>query len=240
MRYLKSYLVLTMVMGLLSSLMYAGQTVKQERDVSGFTEVKLTGHGTVYLTQGSEYKVIVEADEDDMEDIVTQIKGNSLVLKKKKRYFDGFSDITYYITMKKVDGLAIAGSGEIISKKVDSDDLSLAISGSGEIEIDALTARSLDLAISGSGDVTLAGNVPLQKISISGSGDYKAKNLVGETVTVDVAGSGKAEVNASADLTINSAGSGDIVYYGGTPRINSSMSGSKKIRSGDSNLRLKN
>lgn len=238
MRNLKSYLVLTVAIGLLSSLIYAGQTVKQERDVSGFTEVKLTGHGTVYLTQGPEFKVVVEADEDDMDDILTTVRGNSLVLKKKRSFFGNFSDITYYITMKKVDGLSIAGSGEIISKKVDSDDLSLAISGSGDIEIDALVANSLDLAISGSGDVTLSGTVPLQKISISGSGDYKAKNLVGETVTVDVAGSGKAEVNATADLTINSAGSGDIVYYGGTPRINSSMSGSKKIRSGGV-LRLK-
>jgi len=207
-------------------------TIKETRELSGFKQIKLNHSGELVLIQGSKESVVVEVDQDDLEFIETYVSRNVLVLDQKKKYFGRGYDVTYYVTYIDLDKVRINGSGSISADKMDVDEITFGISGSGNIDILDLNTNELDLNISGSGSAVFKGSAPTQNVSISGSGDYFSKDLIGESVSVRISGSGHAEVYTSKKLNVKSSGSGDVVFYGQPKSISNSSSGSSKVYSG--------
>jgi hypothetical protein len=212
----------------------AGSVVSETRPASNFTEVELVGAGDVILTQGSEEGLRVEAEENLMQYLRTEVRGHTLYL--------GLNDdqvnillvptrpIKYYVSLKTIEGLKLSGSGNFEARQLQADRLALGISGSGNIVIDALTAQSVETAISGSGRCQLGeGTAAEQRIRISGSGNYEGQQLAGQTVAVEITGSGKATVRAENSLEVRLAGSGDVRYYG-TPQVTQRITGSGRVQ----------
>jgi len=56
---------------------------KQKRQVDGFDEISLGVSADLYLRQGNQTNLELEGDSDDLEDIITEVKGNTLVIKYK-------------------------------------------------------------------------------------------------------------------------------------------------------------
>ncbi len=200
---------------------------KEQRTVSGFNIVKLSGSGTVHLTQGADETLTIEAAEDLLPYIESRVSGQTLVLGMKRNYrgWGRTGPIDYYLEMKNIAGLKVSGSGDIISEKVKSDELDLHISGSGDIEVGKITANEISAHISGSGGCQLSGKSDYQDIHISGSGEYEAGNLKSDLVDVSISGSGDVTVRVEDKLDVSISGSGKVGYYG-RPAVSSHSSGS--------------
>jgi hypothetical protein len=69
---------------------------------------------------------------------------------------------------------------------------------------------------------------PQQDITISGSGNVHAFDMLTHLTSVTISGSGTCEVTADSVLNVNISGSGDV-YFKGYPTLNSSISGSGTI-----------
>lgn len=211
-----------------------GQIVKEKRDLSGFTGVALSISGDVYITQGNQYKVEIEADRDMMNLIETDIDGNRLEIKKKHTVQRSFGPVRVYITMPKIEDLSVAGSGDIIAESViNTDEISLAVSGSGTLKLASLTANKIDANITGSGDIYVNGkssNNSTLEATITGSGDLKAGELAVGEATVRITGSGSATVNVLNELKTNITGSGSVNYKG-KPLVDANATGSGRTRS---------
>ncbi|PLX22761.1 MAG: hypothetical protein C0597_01840 [Marinilabiliales bacterium] len=90
---------------------------KEKRKVGEFTEIGLSIPADLYLTQGSTNEVIIEADEDLLEKIETEIRGSSLEIRFEKWYnYRGVGKINVYVTVKDINKLVVSGSGDIIAK----------------------------------------------------------------------------------------------------------------------------
>jgi hypothetical protein len=220
--------------GVLQGVEGSGKIITQDRAVSGFNRVELGGTGQVTITQGDQEALTVEADDNIMPYIRSDVRGNTLYLgytaAASGMRIRPSTPIKFNITMKQISGLEVSGSGNITAPNVDTSSLELQISGSGNVDIAALKAVSLDTGVSGSGSVNLSGQVTDQKISISGSGKYEAAKLQSQTADVSVSGSGDTTLWVTETLNVHISGSGDVSYYG-NPGIQSSSSGSGKIRS---------
>jgi len=211
----------------------SGNVVSETRHVSDFDRVSVTGSGRVVIMQGDGESLTVEADDNLMQYIKADVEGRTLVL--------GFTDtprfrtirpsrtIEFNVTLTKVSGLTITGSGDIEAKDIRAEDLEIEITGSGDVEIHSLTAEGLEVRVTGSGDVDLAGYVSEQDIEISGSGKYRGGDLESQSAKVRVSGSGEAVVWASDTLDVRITGSGDVEYYG-DPAITQTVTGSGRIR----------
>ncbi len=217
-----------------------GQMVSEERPVSGFDEIVLSGSGEVILTQDAVERLTIEAEKDVLPYLDTEVRGRTLYLGKKKHnwkrghWFDGHEKIKYYVSMKTIHGISISGSGSINSQNIDTDRIEIAISGSGDIDVKAIRSDKIDLRISGSGDCQLAGNVDDQDVIISGSGSYLAPELISQSTKISISGSGKATVQVEEELDVRISGSGSIRYSGNPQDLSLTSSGSgrvKKIRS---------
>ncbi|MBC7334088.1 MAG: DUF2807 domain-containing protein [Actinobacteria bacterium] len=88
----------------------------------------------------------------------------------------------------------------------------------------------LEMIISGAGRTKLFGSADEQKITISGTGSYDAKDLESKNCKIIISVTGKAIVNVSESLDISMSGIGSINYIGNPSVTQSITSGSGTIR----------
>lgn len=212
-----------------------GEVVEVKKDVSDFTYVELAVAGKLFLSQGSEYSLVIKAEEDALERIEVVVEGGKLRIKSKRNFCCTFQSdrIEAYLTMPIVEGLAIAGSGNIEAvTAVSATNLKASIAGSGIIKITTLTLESLSASIAGSGDIILNGKGSAKDLSVSiaGSGDLLVNGIVFNDANISIAGSGNASIESKENLKARVAGSGDI-YYKGNPLVDVKISGSGKVKS---------
>ncbi len=207
----------------------SGNLAQETRDHQDFTEVELAGSGDLLITQGENYSVVIETDDNLLGLYETRVRGDTLEIHPKRiGCIRKSSGLTVYVTMPEVEGFSIAGSGTVKGEELTADELSVEIAGSGTAYLDVNVTR-LETEIAGSGDAYLSGTAKHHEINIAGSGDIHAFSLETETTDVDIAGSGDAELTVERELDVNIAGSGDIRYKG-TPHVSQSVAGSGDIQ----------
>ena len=202
---------------------------KETRNVGDFTAVSFGVPGKLYIKQGS--KSSVELQGDDLDEIETEVRGDRLVIKREGKWNWGGNDrITAYVTVEKLEGLNVSGSGKAIGESnFKTDNLDLGVSGSGSVELE-VDADEIDTSISGSGDIYLTGNSGYHRVSISGSGKMDAEDLVSDSYKISISGSGTCRINVSKEIDAKVSGSGDVYYKGNPDKVYHSASGSGKIR----------
>ena len=208
--------------------------VKESRPVQDFEEVAMEGHGDLAIVQGDVEMLEVEADEEVLPKLKTEVRGRRLVLGYRS-WWDwltppwGAPPIHYTVTMKTVRGVVISGSGTVTAAEIHTDDLRLEMSGSGRGTIDRLAAETLELRISGSGRLEVGGGqVGAQEITISGSGSLRAEELTSDEADVRISGSGNIRLHAEKALNVHISGSGEVRYRG-QPVVSQRISGSGSI-----------
>jgi len=208
----------------------------EDRHLTGFNAVSLGGSFDVYITQGSTESVKVEAPDNVIDHIITEVDNGTLKIYNKNDngfhwddLFGGHKKIAVYVTVKDMISASISGSGDMFFKEgIHTNSLRLKLSGSGDM-IGRVDVRSLESSISGSGDMKISGHADNSAVSVGGSGDYSGRGLVTVNTSVRVSGSGDASISASNSVNASISGSGDIRYTGGAKNIVSSKSGSGDI-----------
>jgi Putative auto-transporter adhesin, head GIN domain len=222
-----------LAMAVLSGFAKGQSGVKETRDVKDFTKVSFGVAGNLYINIGPEFKVVLEGEKKDLEDIITEVSGGRLVIKKDNWRFNMNEKITAYVTMPELRALGVSGSGKAeIKDAVKGDQLDLNVSGSGKIYTNEVSVSELGCSISGSGNIVAGGNGTADKadISISGSGNYNGESFKIGSAEIHISGSGNCNCNVTESLRASVSGSGDITYDG-NPRVDAHVSGSGKVRS---------
>lgn len=209
---------------------------KETRDVGNFDFIAMNISGKVYVTQGNKNEVIIEAEEDDLENIRTEVRSGRLSISTRDRggwfsWGDGLDGkVNIYITVKDLRGVSVSGSGDVISRGViKGEDFETSISGSGDIEIE-LDVRRVESKITGSGNIELKGSAQRARLGISGSGKYFAEELKVDDYEVSISGSGRASINTNGELDVRISGSGSVYYSGNPSGVNTNVSGSGRVR----------
>lgn len=226
-------------LGILSIIAFSGfmsidtyRANKEERNLTGFSKIDLAISGKLYYTQSNSYKVVVDANEDDLDNTETEVVNGTLKIKTKNCWTCNFKDVVIYVSSPDMNGMRTSGSGSIYAENdIQTDDMQLKVSGSGKVILKGLQAGDVEAAISGSGDVDISrGNADSFEASISGSGSVDAENLQVKNVDASISGSGSCRIHAGERLTARISGSGNI-YYKGQPKMDIASSGSGKVKS---------
>jgi hypothetical protein len=189
----------------------SGDVITEEREVSGFDHIEISGSGRVVVRVTGVESLSIEAEDNIMPELVTEVRGGRLHLETR-RSIDPTVEIVYNITAASLDGFTISGSANVTVEGVTGDEFSTEISGSGSVV----------------GDGTVTSVV----IAISGSGRFDGEGLTAASGSVDVSGSGAVVVSASDQLAISLSGSGTVEYIG-SPTVEVDKSGSGTITQRD-------
>jgi len=181
----------------------------EARDVGSFDRLAVEGSGEVFIEVGPATSLEIEAEDNVMTVLTTEIRNGRLVLSVEEGNSLRNVEIPIYrITTPDLAGVSIAGSGNVVVDGVDTTEFTVDIAGSGYVQP------------SGSADHI--------SVSISGSGDYDGASLSAPTAEVSIAGSGAVVVNATDALDVSIAGSGDVVYLG-NPTLTQSIDGDGRV-----------
>lgn len=212
----------------------SGKTVTETRTVTHFDSVDNSSPFDVIVTATGEPSVVVEADANVINEVVTSIEDNTLVIRSKRKKNFHFSSRNTPVVIKvntaNLSKLINSGSGDLQMKQLHNDKLSIESNGSGDIyahgtskelivkangsgdlDLRQLSTNSLNIDIAGSGDTEIAGINTKLEANISGAGDFNANKITTEQTNISVSGSGDVTLEGSSkNLKIDISGSGNF------------------------------
>jgi hypothetical protein len=190
-----------------------GKVVTKDRNLDSFTSVKVSSGIDVYLKQGNNEAVTVEADENLHEYILTEVRGGVLNVYSEYNIRDAERK-RVYVTMKEVRSVKTTSAGDVLGQSpITSDRLELSASSAGDIKLE-VNAKTIYIDISSSGDITLVGETDLLRADLSSAGDLNAYDLKVREADISVSSAGDADVNVSERITARASSAGDINYKG--------------------------
>jgi hypothetical protein len=190
-----------------------GNVVTKERKTDTFTGLKVSSGIDVYLKQGNNESVSVEADQNLHEYILTEVRGG--ILNVYSEYNIRHAErMRVYVTMKEINSVKTTSAGDVIGETpINSDRLELSASSAGDIKLEA-HAKKIDIDISSSGDISVTGETDMLRADLSSAGDLNAYELRAREADVSVSSAGDADVYASERITARASSAGDINYKG--------------------------
>ncbi len=227
------YLPLFICAIILLSAEMEGQSTKETRNVSGYSEISFGIAGNLYVKTGPEFSLTIEGDKDYLSDVETFVRNGRLIIRMENFRMFNNRKADVWITLPELKRLDVSGSGNaLVESNLKNDALDLSVSGSGKLTVPEIVTGRLGCSISGSGDIIMKGTSQIEKgnISISGSGSYTGSDAVFKSLGVNISGSGNALCNASESINASISGSGNVTYSG-NPKINARVSGSGHVRS---------
>lgn len=202
--------------------------------VADFITVDQRGPDDVDVRVGSAFSVRAEGDPETIEKVKIERVGDSLRIGRVNSIglnWGSKAGAKVYVTMPRVAGASLAGSGDIAIDRVEGAAFTGSIAGAGTMALGTVAVQRLELSIAGAGDVTARGETGALKVSIAGAGDIDAEGLKATRADIEIAGSGsiKAAVDGTAKISI--LGSGDV-DLGPKARCETSKMGSGEVKCG--------
>jgi hypothetical protein len=212
----------------------------EKRLVSGFDRVSVRNYGNVVLEQGDTEGLVIEADEELLQRIKSQVQDGRLTIGFDVQRWEWLTEwmklsaladkkIRYQINMRQINGISLSGSVDLQAVQIKSEDCSISISGSAKVQIGQFEGTKLANSISGSGIIELAGSAQRHTLHISGSGTIKAADFVTQETDIHISGSAKALVKVAQTLNVHISGAGDVQYLG-QPQVRQHISGVGRVR----------
>ncbi len=199
--------------------------------LADFDEVTLAGPDHVRITIGEEFSVRAEGPEEILELLEFERDGDTLEIKRDNQGFgiNGPNGVaTVYVTMPALEGVTLAGSGNMRIDRAESEEFDVTIAGSGSVAIGELSATDAEFRIAGSGDLDVAGTAARVEIDVAGSGNVVASDLEVERMDINIAGSGDVEAFVTGEVDADFIGSGNARIRGGA-QCNSRSMGSGEL-----------
>lgn len=208
---LVAVLVMTFSLATQAQSKGSGNLVKQDREVSMFTEIEAGSAFEIILEQGEPLKVTVETDDNYLEKITTTVRDNRLVVESS-----GLKNPTamkVYITMPDLTSLDLSGAARLDSKEEFTvNNLDIDASGASKVNMNT-NAQQINSDISGAAKVNLEGKTNTLDADVSGAALLEALKFVAQSVTINISGAAKARVYAINELNAELSGAGNLAYY---------------------------
>jgi hypothetical protein len=137
-----------------SGVQGSGVAATQTRELASFSAVELAGSNVVTIRVGEKQSVVVQADDNLLDRVTTEVQSGNLVIGNTVGSFTTESPMSVEITIPSLDALTLTGSGVVAATGIETPSLTVTLSGSGALRASG-TATQLDVTLGGSGDAQL-------------------------------------------------------------------------------------
>jgi hypothetical protein len=194
----------------------SGAVKSETRDLSSFSRVELRSIGNLTIQQGDKEEITIQADDNLLPYITTDVNGDTLVIGMKPNInVNPSKTIEYTLTVKSLSEVVLSGFGNITAEELSGDSIKVRLTGSGDINVNTVTAEDMSMQLTGFGNITVnEATVDRPTLELTGSGDMKVNSLTAQNLKLTISGFGNATLNGTAeDQTVRLTGSGN--YKGG-------------------------
>ena len=201
-----------------------------------FDRVVSLGSFDVILSTEASDTILFQVDENILPylELDVYVSGTTLYLSVQNvTHMTSPTLFQFHVGVADLAAVRLAGSGSIRSDGVfRTDTFEAVVTGSGDIRLSVDIADEIDASVSGSGDILLSGSADRVNVVVAGSGTADLRNVSAGSAVASVAGSGVAIVYATGSVQATVTGSGNVIYHGDPPNVNTSVTGSGNVRRG--------
>jgi hypothetical protein len=191
-----------------SGIKGSGVSASERRDVSGFKGIDVGGVFEVEVAAGNEFKVEVEADDNLLPYIETNVDNGVLEIRTNQR-LKSHTPIRVRVWAPNIESVDASGVCKV----------SLTGVKNSELKIDT----------SGASKATLAGETNSLSVSLSGASSVDAENLKAVTGDIEASGASGATVFVTGRLVSHASGASKIAYLGNPASVDKDTSGASKV-----------
>lgn len=190
-----------------------------------FTQVSAQEGLMVYVTQADEYSIKVEADENVIDLIGTDIKEGRLKIHARKNI--GRATKKVYVSMPTITTLK-SSSGAHLSSENEINSKELIVDGSSGAHIRLnVDTDEIEIDASSGANLTVRGTADETDIDVSSGGNINAKNLETDFCEADASSGGNLSIHVNKNLNAEASSGGNISYSGNAKvKHNKMISGS--------------
>ena len=186
----------------------SGTAKTETRNVAGFKKIEASGAVNVEVDTQKGFNVTVEADDNLLQFIKTEVSGDTLKIYSEGK-ISPTTKLNVKISMPEIEGLNVSGASDAKIMNVKTDSLKLKASGASEI---SLTGETKEL-----------------NADASGASEINAENLKVENADVEASGASSADVSATNELNVEASGASKISYSGEPKSLKQNASGASSI-----------
>ena len=191
-----------------TSVKGSGVAATETREVGNFNGVDVGGVFQVDISAGKDFSVKIEADDNLMQFIQTEVNDGVLKITTSER-LKSHNPLRIIVTAPEIDSIEASGASNV----------SLAGVKNSELRIDT----------SGASKVNLQGETASLSIEVSGASEVEAESLKAENATIDASGASHATVFVTGRLVSDASGASKIGYTGNPARVEKNSSGASKV-----------
>ncbi len=190
-----------------------GNVVSEDRITGDFDGLKVSSGIDVFIKQGTNISLMVEADDNLLDILKTEVTDNTLKIYTSKNVRKSRS-MKIYLVYEELNSIRVTSAGDVKGENtLQTDRLDIGLSSAGDLELD-LQADEVHCDISSSGDARLSGTTDLLVADLSSAGDLYAYDLIAKKCKVICSSAGDARVYATEEFDLRSSSAGSIYYKG--------------------------
>ncbi|WP_088340853.1 head GIN domain-containing protein [Robiginitalea sediminis] len=212
-----------------------GKTTTETREVGTYDEIEVSHIFSVTLVDGREGTLTLEGEDNLLDYVITEVKGDRLVISVKKGYqlkvsSAGRNGIRVTVPVQDLREAHASGASDLTGKvRLKSDTFRASISGAADMSLELETGE-LRADISGAATLILSGTAQSVRISGSGASDLRGYDLTAREVEANLSGSSDVQITATEALTARVSGASDLRYKGNPTRVDSKASGAANVK----------
>lgn len=190
-----------------------GIVTNETREITGeFTMVSASEGLDVYVTNGDEFEITVEADENIIDLIATDIKNDKLRIHAIENI--GRATKKVFVTLPEIIGLQSSSGANLRTENtLHTDKLDIDASSGAMLQIE-LVANEVEIDASSGANLNLSGDTNTLYIDASSGANINAKKLISKVCKAGASSGGNLSVNVSEALTADASSGGNISYSG--------------------------
>lgn len=223
---MKKQPILVLICILTSYSVWAQQSIT--RKLTEFNGVKVGEAIKVTLVHGNKYEADITASNIDLDDIETEVFGNTLRIEIKGNQRRNNINVEIVLTYKALASINVSSAAHVKTEgslRTDNLDLSVSSAGSAWLELDA---GSVEVTVTSAGEAELSGRTGSQRVEVSSAGQYDGLAMTSDKAYVRASSAGTAKVLVHKEIDAHASSGGHIKYKGNPDKVyvNSSSGGS--------------
>lgn len=201
-----------------------GNVVSEDRTInSNFEMIKVQQGINLFLTQGNSTKLNVEADENIMDLLLTEVKNNELKIYFEKNVYRAKAR-NVYLTTNDISRIKTSSGASVKSENtLQVSVLELDSSSGSSIKI-YVNADEITSSSSSGSDIDIYGKTKKFSAKASSGSSIDADELKTVDAYAKASSGANIDVNVTGNLTAKASSGGDIDYEGGPSNINKNTS----------------
>ena len=195
----------------------SGNLKIETRAVSDFHSIEISYPAEVMVKQGSQESLEIEAEDNLLPGLQTQVKNGVLDIFYKTtngKHVNPTKTVKITIVVKDLTNVDFTSAGELTIDNLKTNTLDVSLSGAGNLKLNKILVKALGVSLSGAGSMSATGTADDLNLNISGFGDFKGADLHNKDAHVEISGAGSATTWVDNNLDAQISGAGSISYYG--------------------------